>query len=174
MEALIMLGTYENFPERTHKTALFTVSSSNKRLQQTLIQTFRKANSETFNLENIADPSVPQCSAIFEFGIAEANNFNYLDDDETNKAIRIIQKKPLSLVDFFCAVRYYRMQEDKKTPLKFDYYILRFIFNKNAMSMQIFHERGPRYVSPEDVANFVLNKTNEASSRKILTIFKPS
>jgi uncharacterized membrane protein len=170
----MMLGTYENFPERTYKTAHFTFSLSNKRFQQTLIQTFRKANSETFNLENIADPSVPQCSAIFEFGIAEANNFNYLDGDETNKAIRIIQKKPLQLVDFFCAIRYYRMQKEKKTPLKFDYYILRFLFKKNSMSMQIFHERGPRYVSPEDVANFVLNKINETSSRKILTMSKPS
>jgi uncharacterized membrane protein len=169
-----VLGTYENFPESTHKTAHFIISLSNKRLQQTLIQTFRKANSETFNLENIADPSVPQCSAIFEFGIAEANNFNYLDDDETNKAIRIIQKKPLQFVDFFCAIRYYRMQKEKKTPLKFDYYILRFLFKKNSMSMQIFHERGPRYVSPEDVANFVLNKINETSSRKILTMSKPS
>jgi hypothetical protein len=164
-----MLGTYENFPERTHKTAHFTFSLSNKRFQQTLIQTFRKANSETFNLENIADPSVPQCSAIFEFGIAEANNFNYLDDDETNNAIRVVQKKPLQLVDFFCAIRYYIMQKERKTPLKFDYYILRFLFNKNSMSMQIFHERGPRYASPEDVANFVLNKINETSSRKILT-----
>jgi hypothetical protein len=170
----MMLGTYENFPKNVHKTAHFTVSSSNKRLQQTLIQTFRKANSETFNLENIADPSVPQCSAILEFGIAEANNFNYLDDDETNKAIRIIQRKPFQLVDFFCAIRYYKIQKEKKTPLKFDYYMIRFIFNKNSMNVQIFHERGPRYTSPEDIANFVLKKINEASSRKILTMFKLS
>jgi hypothetical protein len=169
-----MLGTYENFPKNIHKTAHFNVSSSNRSLQQTLIQTFRKANSETFNLENIADPSVPQCTAIFEFGIAEANNFNYLDDDETNKAIKIIQKKPFQLTDFFCAIRYYKMQKEKKTPLKFDYYMIRFIFNKDLMNMQIFHERGPRYVSPEDIENFILNRINEASSRKILTMFKPS
>jgi hypothetical protein len=169
-----VLGAYENFPKNIHKTTDFTTSTSNKRLQQTLIQIFKEANSETFNLEDIADPSVRQCSVIFEFGIADANSFNYLDEDEANKVIKIIQKKPFPLADFFCAIRYYKMQNEKKTRLKFDYYMIRLIFNKNSMNMQIFHERGPRYMAPEDIANFILNRINETSSRKILTALKPS
>lgn len=156
-----MLGTYENFPEKIHKTAYYTFSSAIKRLQQTLMQTFREANGKTFNLENIADPSVPQCSVIFEFGIAEDDNFNYLDDDEMNKAIRIIQKKPFQLADFFCAIRYYKIQNKKTTPLRFDYYMIRLVFNKNSMETRIFHERGPRYMSPEDIIKFVENELNK-------------
>jgi hypothetical protein len=98
---------------------------------------------------------MPQCPVILEFGIAEANNFNYLDDEEANKMLKIIQKKPLQVMDFFCALRYHKMQNGKKTPLRFDYYMIRFIFNKDSMEIQIFHERGPRYTSPDDLIRFV-------------------
>jgi hypothetical protein len=169
-----MLGTYENFPKNIHKTTHFMISTTNKKLQQTLIRVLKEANNETFNLENIAAPSVYQCSVVFEFGIAEANNFNYLDEDESNKAIKIIQKSPLRLADFFCAIRYYKVQNEKRSPLKFDYYMIRLIFNKNSTDAQIFHERGPRYMSPEDITNFILSRTNEAFSRKALTLLNPS
>jgi hypothetical protein len=168
-----MLGLYENFPNTVHKTAFFTTSTSNKRIQQALTQTFQKTNNENFNLEEITNPSVPQCTVILEFGIAEANNFNYLNNEETEKVLKTIQKKPLSVMDFFCALRYYKTQNEKKTSLRFDYYMIRFIFNKDSMQIQIFHERGPRYVSPEDIANFVVNKVSESFSKKILKAFKP-
>jgi hypothetical protein len=168
-----MLGLYENFPKTIHKTASFSTSISNKRLQQALIQTFQKINDENFNLDEIANPSVPQCTAILEFGIAEANDFNYLDTEETNKTLKVIRKNPLQVMDFFCALRYYRMQSGKKTPLRFDYYMMRFIFDKDSMKIQVFHERGPRYVSPEDIANFVVNEIGETFSRKILKTVKP-
>jgi len=168
-----MLGLYENFPKTIHKTASFATSISNKRLQQALIQTLQQTNTKNFNLEEIANPSVPQCTVILEFGIAEANNFNYLDMEETNKVLKVIRKNPLQIMDFFCALRYYKIQNEKKTSLKFDYYMIRFIFNKNSITMQIFHERGPRYISPEDIANFVANKIDETFSKKILKTIKP-
>jgi hypothetical protein len=168
-----MLGLYENFPKTVHKTAFFATSISNKRLQQALIQTVQKINKKTFNLEEIANPSVPQCTVILEFGIAEANNFNYLDDEEANKALKVIQKKPLQAMDFFCALRYYKTQNGKKTPLRFDYYMMRFIFDKDSLEIQIFHERGPRYMSPEDITNFVTNEIGENFSKKILKAVKP-
>jgi hypothetical protein len=168
-----MLGLYENFPKTVHKTTFFAASISNKRLQQALIQTLQKTNNENFNLETITNPSVPQCTVILEFGIAEANNFNYLDTDETNKVLKFIQKKPFQIMDFFCALRYYKMQNAKKIPLRFDYYMLRFTFNKDSMGMQIFHERGPRYISPEDIAKLVAKKIGETFSKKILKAVKP-
>jgi len=168
-----MLGLYENFPKTVHKTAFFATSISNKRLQQALIQTFQKINNENFNLETIANPSVPQCTVILEFGIAEANSFSYLDTEETNKVLKVLKKTPLRIMDFFCALRYYRIQNGKKTPLRFDYYMLRFTFNKDSVTMQIFHERGPRYISPEDIANLVINKLAANFSKKILKTVKP-
>jgi hypothetical protein len=168
-----MLGLYENFPKTVHKTAFFATSISNKRLQQALIQTFQKINNENFNLETIANPSVPQCTVILEFGIAEANSFSYLDAEETNKVLKVVKKTSLHVMDFFCALRYYRMQNGKKTPLRFDYYMLRFTFSRDSVTMQIFHERGPRYVSPEDITRLVVNKIGANFSKKILKAIKP-
>jgi len=163
-----MLGFYESFPENVHIIAYFRAAASKMRTQQALTQTLHKLNNETFSLENVAGPSVPQCIVVLEFGIADEVNFNYLDEEETKRVLKIIHKKTFKIMDFFCAIRYYKTENRKKTPLKFDYYMLRFTFNKKSTEIQVFHERGPRHVSPEEIVNFVANKTNEKFSRKIL------
>jgi hypothetical protein len=38
----------------------------------------------------------------------------------------------------------------------------------NTVELQVFHERGPRYISPEELVNFVVGKVNDGSARKIL------
>lgn len=168
-----MLGFYEKFPINVHKTAIFASSVSNKRLQQKLIQTLYKINNESFTLEEVTTPSLPQCTVVFEFGIAENNGFNYLSEEESDKVLKAVQKKPLQVMDFFCALRYYKKQKEKKTALKFDYYIIRFAFNKDLMEIRVFHERGHRYVAPEEIAHFVTNKVNETFSKKVLKALKP-
>jgi hypothetical protein len=52
--------------------------------------------------------------------------------------------------------------------LKFDYYLLRTLYSKGGFEIQVFHERGPRYISPEDLTLFIFNKANEGADRKIL------
>ncbi len=76
-------------------------------------------------------------------------------------------------MDFFCAIRYYKGNAEKKTALKFDYYLLRTVYSRDAFEIQVFHERGPRYISPEDLALFIFNKTNEAAKRKVLKKSNP-
>jgi hypothetical protein len=161
-----MLGFYEIFPKKVHTMAYFRTAASKKRLQRALTQTLHKLNNETFSLEDVTGPSVPQCTVILEFGIADEVNFNYLDEKETNKAFKVINKKPFKIMDFFCAIRYYKTQNKKKTPLKFDYYMLRFTFNKKSTEIQVFHERGPRHVSPEEIVNFVVNKITKSFQGK--------
>ena len=36
------------------------------------------------------------------------------------------------------------------------------------VEVQVFHERGPRYLSPEDVTLFIFNKLNEGQTKKTL------
>lgn len=164
-----MLGFYENFPEGVHKKALFATSLSNKRLQQALTRILHKSNSESFRLEEVSHLSIPHCTTIFEFGIAEGAVFNYLDREEEKRVLKVIRKKPFSVMDLFCAIRYYKMGNNGKTALKFDYYMLRFLFSsKNSMEIRVFHERGPRHVSPEDLARFVVSKLNQTFPRKRL------
>jgi len=164
-----VLGVYVNFPENAHKTATFTIAIKNKQLQQILIRFLKETNNKAYKLEEITIPTIPECSVIFECGIAETNNFIYLDDEETNKILNIAKKTPFKIMDFYYVLKYYRMQNYKKTPLKFDYYMIRTIFDKN-LRLQVFHERGPRYVSPEDLIHFIADGTNKMSSKKILRI----
>jgi hypothetical protein len=163
-----MLGFYENFPVNIHRTDNFTSLLSSKKLQQRLIQVLHKVNRETFSFEEVAYPTVPECTIIFEAGLADAKSFNYVDEEETKRVLTALRKATFQTMDFFCAVRYYKSAGEKKTPLKFDYYLMRFVFSKNSVEIQVFHERGPRYISPEDIVAFLVNEINKTSARKIL------
>jgi len=163
-----MLGFYENFPVNIHRIENFTTRLSSKRLQRRLIQVLHDINRRTFSFEEVAYPTVPDCTIIFEAGLAEAKNFNYIDEEETRKVLTALRKATFQTMDLFCAVRYYKGTEEKKTPLKFDYYFIRVIFGKNSVEIQVFHERGPRYISPEDVVTFLVNEVNKTSSRRTL------
>jgi len=163
-----MLGFYENFPANIHRIENFTSLLSTKKLQQRLIQVLHEINRKTFSFEEIAHPTVPECTIIFEAGLAEAKSFNYIDEEETKRVLTALRKETLRLMDFFCAVRYYKGAGEKKKPLKFDYYLMRFVFGKNSVEFQVFHERGPRYLSPQDLTTFLVNEINKTSARRIL------
>ena len=167
-----MLGHYEHFPNAIHGSSRFITSTSTKVIQETLMKTLFTINDETFKLEDITYPTVPNCTVIFEFGIAEGNGFNYLTAEETNKSLKTLRKTPLRMLDFLCDIRYYRNPEKRKTALRFDYYMLRFIFDPQQMDVQISHEKGPRRVAPDDVINFIAERVNNTSSKKILKILE--
>ena len=160
------LGFYENFPPNIHLVESFNSTLSSKQLQQRLIQVLYEINKKEFSFEEAANPTIPECKLIFEFGLADAENFNYIDEEEVKKVLNVLEKEHLRTMDFFCAIRYYK--GEKKRALKFDYYLLRTVYNRDILEIQVFHKKGPRYISPEDLTMFIFNKTNEASNRKIL------
>lgn len=167
------LGFYENFPSNIHMVESFNSTLSSKQLQQRLIQVFYDVNRKEFSFEEVANPTIPECKLIFELGLAEAKSFNYIDEEELGKALNLLAKERLHAMDFFCAIRYYKGNAEKKTALKFDYYLLRTVYSRDAFEIQVFHERGPRYISPEDLALFIFNKINEAAKRKVLKKSNP-
>src|SRR5208337_1359231 len=144
----------------------FNSTLSSKQLQQRLIQVLYEINKKEFSFEEAANPTIPGCKLIFEFGLADAEGFNYIDEEEVKKVLNVSGKEPLRIMDFFCAIRYYK--GEKKKALKFDYYLLRTVYGRDILEIQVFHKKGPRYISPEDLTLFIFNKTNEASNRKIL------
>ena len=168
-----MLGFYDNFPVNIHRIETFSTTFSSRKLQQRLIRVLCEINRRTFSFEEIAYPAVPEGAIIFEAGLADAKSFNYIDEEEAKKVFSALRKAPFQTMDFFCAVRYYKGTADKKAPLKFDYYMLRVVFGKDSVEIRVFHERGPRYISPEDLVTFLVNMTNEASARKILKKIEP-
>jgi hypothetical protein len=165
------LGIYQNFPENIHIEARFSTSLSNKKLQHTIIQTLYELNSRTSSLDEVSEPSIPECTVAFEFGIAESNNFSYLNAEETKNVMKVVSQEPFSLMDFLCILRYYVMRNGKKKPLKFDYYMIRFLVDKDLVTMRAFHEKGPRYVSPKDMVDLVSRNVNQKFCKKVLVTF---
>jgi len=161
----LTLGFYENFPSNIHRIDNFNSMLSSKQLQQKLIQVFYELNRKEFTFEEVANPTVPDGKVIFEFGLAESGDFNYIDEEELKKALNFLAKERLLSMDFFCSIRYYKSNGEKKTPLKFDYYMLRTIFSKGTFEVHVLHERGPRYISPEELTLFIFTKINETSNR---------
>jgi len=165
-----MLGFYEKFPKTLHGAFTFLSSTSLRKLERALIEAFVKLNRESMVLEDVAFPTMPHCEAIFEFGIAEGNNFNYLNREEEQRILTAIRKAPLEVMDFICDIRYHKEENGKKAALRFDYYMLRFRFSQSLSEMLVFHEKGPRYVTPEDLGGLIIRRVNEKSGKRILNI----
>lgn len=168
-----MSATFEGFPElRIHAKETLTFKLSQRKLQQRLVEVLRAVNSRTFTFEDLGSPAIPDGTVIFEAGVADANSFTFIDEEEAKKVVAALRREPFRVMDFFCAIRYYKDYASSKKPLKFDYYITRFFFSEGVVELQVFHERGPRYVSPKDMVTFLTDRINETSARKILKRIK--
>jgi hypothetical protein len=164
----LTLGLYKNFPANIHLDETYSSTLTSKQLQQNLIQALGSINRKEFSFEEVANPTIPGGKVIFEFGLADATSFNYIDAEEVGKALSWLVKARLAAIDFFCAIRYYKHDAEKKKPLKFDYFMFRTVFSKGTFGIQVFHERGPMYLSPEDLTLFIVSKINESANKKVL------
>ncbi len=164
-----LLGHYENFPEVIHGIAYFTSQSSTRKVQHAILRTLRKLDEQVFSLKDMVTFSSSECEVSFEFGIANGFEFNYLDEEEFNRLRKSMVKKALPALDFFCVVRYHIKKDGKRVPLKFDYYMLRFIFyDKNGLELRMSHQRGVQRVSVEELITFIANRINEELSQNRL------
>ncbi len=165
-----MLGVFDGFPENVDETAHFEVRVTSKELQLTLMKTLFKLNSENVDLETITYPIMHQCSIGFEFGIADGNVFNYIEVNKMNELMKSIKERPFQITDFLCAIRYHKTQGERRAPLRFDYYMLRFVFDEESTSIRVFHEKGPGYISRKDIAMLMMRRVNETSQEQIMNI----
>lgn len=165
-----MLGFYENFPKNPHLTKELSSAVPIRSLQQKMAKVLDEINRKTFKLEEVSCPSILGCSIVFEVGIADSMNFNFIDEEETKRIEKTLRKYSLRIMDLFCAVRYYQNTEEKRTSLRFDYYLIRIVFERSLVKVQVFHERGPRHVSPSDIVCLLVKSVNKIYSRKVLRI----
>ncbi len=159
------MGYYEKFPATIHQINLFSTSLSSRKLQQKLLKALREVNSMEFSFEEVVIPTVPNGKVIFEFGIAHDGGFNFIDEAELKKAIEFVSKNRVAVMDFFCSIRYYKLKGEKRLPLKFDYYMFKCTFSAGTLEVLVFHERGPRYISPEELTSFIFDKINSTSNK---------
>lgn len=163
-----MLGRYENFPQVIHGIARFTFPSSTQRLQQAILETVHQLNHEVCSIKDFTPFLTSECEVSFEFGVAEEVTFNYLDKEELERFQKHIETKPLRIIDMFSVIRYHTINaKGKRTPLKFDYNMLRFTFSRKTMELRVSHERGNQHISMEDFIVFLTNKINEKLKREV-------
>jgi len=164
-----LLGRYENFPENIHGVARFTCGSSVREVQQAILSALHRLNQEVCGLNAVTAHLPPDIEVSFEVGVAEDVEFNYLDKEEVDRFQKSIVEKELSILDFFCVVRYHVVNDrGKRVPLKFDYQLLRFMFQENSMELRICHERGTQRVPLEDLITFITNRINGELIKKRL------
>lgn len=167
-----MLGFYENFPEIPHAKAIFHSPSPTENLQQAVLRTFALLNNQEYD-QNKISPESTNCKVGFEFGIAEGTSFNYLNQDEVERFRKSLSGKNLMSLDFFCIVKYYSPRtKDKQKALKFDYYLLRFVFRKPSIILTVFHERGTRRLPIKELIEFLMNQINAELARARLEPIK--
>jgi len=164
-----LLGRYENFPNIIHGIARFTYKSPLRTVQQTILSGLHKLNRETCGLRAVTPHLLQECEVSFELGAAEDFDFNFLDNKELDRFQRSIVEKELSTLDFFFVVRYHVLNDKgKRVPLKFDYHMLRFMFQENSVELRICHERGTQRVPLEDLIKFITKRINEELSQRQL------
>lgn len=168
-----MFGVYDNFPPNIHLIETYNSALSKKASQECIIQTIQQINRKNLTFEEIGSPTIPNSTVILEIGIADGHSFTFMDKEETQKILNLIENQSFNIMDFFCVNRYYKNTSPKRTALKFDYYMIRVIFGKERLiEFQLFHEHGPRYLSPQDLLSFIVRKAHSGSSKKILKLIK--
>jgi hypothetical protein len=168
-----LLGRYENFPENVHGITIFEYHDSAEELQRAVLCTFHRLNQETFDLGAVTPYMKQKCEVSFEFGVAEGVAFNFFDQKELERCLKNIDEAEAETLDFFFTVCYHSVRDGgKRVPLKFDYYVLRFLFEEGGLELRIRHERGTQRVPLDDLTDFLVKQINaELSQRQLPPLF---
>jgi hypothetical protein len=154
-----MEGIYENFPDLHHGVAVFSCGAGCRAVQRALIRLFHRIN---VGGEPVEAPvlSSQGISLFFEIGVADGLVFNFIDDEEMARWVGLLteDKREIKTLDFILIARYYVSREGRRRPLRFDYYILRFIFGSEALEIRVHHERGTRRLPIDDLLRLLGEK----------------
>jgi len=155
-----MKGIYEDFPEIYHGIAFFSSKSSPQTLQRIMFSLFYKINRG----DEVVEMPMPEGRDIRlmpEIGVADALTFNFIDEEEKRRWLEILKKRIFETLDFIWIARYYVSENGKNRPLKFDYYMLRFIFKPEGLELRVHHEKGARRLHIEDLIKIIVKKLNQ-------------
>ena len=157
-----MEGIYAYFPDTCHCVALFLYKASRRKFQKSLINLFYEMNmgEENFNVQSITDHGI---KIAFDIGIADELTFNFIDEEERDKWLSILDKGDFEILDFLLVARYYVSKKGRDQPLRFDYYMLRFLFGHGSVELRVYHEKGTRRLSIEDLIDLLY----EGLSRRV-------
>lgn len=161
-----MLGRYENFPEIRHGIVYFVHQLPTIELQQIMIKALYRLSRRQRGHKFSSVKSVLNCSVRFEFGIADGLTFNYIDEEVLKLSLDFVSRGVCSTLDFICIVRYYKkIGRRKYRPLRFDYYIIRFLFYERGGNIEVYHEKGTRRFPIDDLVALIIRRVNRELAR---------
>jgi hypothetical protein len=156
-----VLGRFDRFPKNVHEVAVFNYQDPKTKLQQTILFALQKLNIKTFALNNIMPFFEQDYKVSFEFGIADGQDFTFLDEEQLGQTLKVCEENELEVLDFFVVVRYHKIDENgKQIPLRFDYHVLRFAFHEKIVELLIRHERGTQRIATQDLVEFLTQQVN--------------
>lgn len=159
MEAGETLGTYAFFPRKHHYVHHLKLEIPPHSAQKAILKALFRLNGHEirdtlFNFIVGSDTKI-----ILEVGVADGLSFDYLNIDTLNNILRIINERPASTLDFLCIVKYYRLRDNKRVALRFDFFLLRFLFHEGGeISIHAFHERGLQRIHAEELISFLIKE----------------
>lgn len=150
-------GVYKIFPEESHHSAYIKFNAPLINLQRVILNVLYGLNGCKVK-DDLLRLIGSDVEVILEFGVADGLEFNYLNADMLNALLRAISEKDLRILDFLCIARYYRLRDDKRIALRFDFFFLRFLLDNNKLEIRVFHDRGLQRISAEDLTKFLVKE----------------
>jgi hypothetical protein len=166
-----LIGLYENFPEVRHGFAFFSSAVPTQDLQRMLLQFLQRLNENKESL-SLAEFIRHKIRVELGVGVADGLVFDYLNKEGMERCLNEVSKAALPVLDLFFVVRYYVHDGIKRKPLKFDYFIVRFLFRENEVEILVHHERGPRRLAIEELIKFPFSRINRELKAKKMTPLK--
>ena len=170
------LGIFRNFPTMIHGTGEAVHNDQMYKIQQATIMGLKELNNyrEPYPLSISGKSGTYMGTLGFEIGIADDIYFNYLDDETVQKLYKLLNpKRNYRLLDFLIIVTYHYTQQKKSIALNFDYFHFRLIFNKRKIECRVFHNKGIRRMSINELINRIFERIRKSmiqSSLGILTV----
>lgn len=162
-EPQVSLGVFTNLPRILHGYAKLTSEADPLILQRTFIKILGKLNSKKVEMaislsghEGLLPGEIG-----FEVGVAEGDCFNYMDNSEEERLMSVLQSNGLMpVLDSFLIVKC-KVKNGRKHSPWFDRYIMRGKFTEGNVEFQLFHERGMRRLSPDELINMLVEELDK-------------
>ena len=170
------LGTFTNFPSIVHGIGEAFHNDQIYKIQHTTITALKELNNhkEPYPLSISSKNGIYMGTLGYEIGVADDFFFNYLDDETVQRLCKLLNpRRNYRLLDFLIIVTYHYTQQEKIIALNFDYFHLRFIFNKKKIEGRIFHNKGTRRMPVNEMLNRIfdqIRKNMRQSSLGSLTV----
>jgi hypothetical protein len=160
------LGIYSDFPNVIHHSGTLRIFLPVDLFKRAIIEGFIKLNKtkDTIHVSRAGKIGEIKVRRIFEVGIAEGLNFNFLDNKEIKKIRKWILELPLKQtydpLDFvvFTHYRYSNKTLKRSSSLHFDQYFVRVDFQKPILLFN--HLSGLQRTPPHEIIDLIISFTN--------------